>query len=95
VLIKAMRWPRRPDALLEIDRGAALLIHHAEFSRRYCGRPRMRSTCVKVSSAKATSSGPCHFRLHHHRPSPWWNCVGAFGILVAALPEIMQGRSAW
>ena len=27
----------------------------------YCGSPSVSSTCVKIASAKATSSGPCIF----------------------------------
>jgi hypothetical protein len=49
---------RGADALLEVDAGAPLLVHDAEL-HRVARQAQHRSTRVKVSSAKATSSGPC------------------------------------
>jgi hypothetical protein len=51
------------DAFLEVDGGAALLVHDAHLD----GVGRHAESCldaaVKISTAKATSSGPCIFGL--------------------------------
>jgi hypothetical protein len=51
---------RRADAFLEVDRGAALLVHDAELHGVALQAQHLLDR-REVSSAKATSSGPCIF----------------------------------